>query len=133
MNTVKKSEAGFTIVEIIIAVMVLTVGILGLVTTAALVTRMIGRGQRSAVAGTFAAQRMERLRINACTVGLRVNGAENLVRGSTVIASNVWRYTAVANVTAGAPTSWRIDLTTTYKTIKNRSRTERSETYVVCP
>lgn len=132
MNSVRKSEAGFTIVEIIIAVVVLTVGVLGLVTTAALVTRMIGRGQRSAVAGTFAAQRMERLRINACIPAQRVNGAENLVRGSTVIASNVWRFTAVPNATPGAPPTWRIDLTTTYKTVRNRSRTERTETYVVC-
>jgi len=35
------NQRGFTIVEIIIAILVLTVGLLGLVTTAALVTRMI--------------------------------------------------------------------------------------------
>jgi Tfp pilus assembly protein PilV len=121
-----RSEAGFTVVEVIIAVMVLTVGLLGLVTTAALVTRMISRGQRSAVAGNFAAQRLERLRTAACIPAQRVPGAENLMRGSSVVASNVWRFTLVAGNT------WRIDLTTTYKTVKNRSRTERMESTVIC-
>jgi len=41
MNTLKNRQ-GFTIIEIIIAIIVLTVGVLGMVTTAALVTRMIG-------------------------------------------------------------------------------------------
>lgn len=126
MTVQRGSEAGFTIIEVIIAIMVLTVGLLGLVTTAALVTRMIGQGQRSAVAGTFAAQRMERLRTAACIPAQRVNGAENLMRGSLAVASNFWRFTNVAGNT------WRIDLTTTYKTVKNRFRTERMETTVIC-
>ena len=126
MTSTIRSESGFTVVEVIIAVMVLTVGLLGLVTTGALVTRMIGRGQRSAVAGNFAQQRLERLRTAACIPAQRVSGAENLMRGSTAVASNVWRFTLVAG------TTWRIDLTTTYKTARNRSRTERMETTVIC-
>lgn len=126
MNAGPRNEAGFTLVEVIIAVMVLTVGMLGLVSTAALVTRMIGRGQRSAVATNFAAQRLERLRIAACIPAQRVAGAENLMRGSNVVASQQWRFTLVAGNT------WRIDITTTYKTTKNRSRTERMETTVIC-
>src|SRR5438128_1090206 len=50
-----KREQGFTIVEVIIAIMVLTVGLLVLVNSSALVTRMIAQGQRSAVAATDAA------------------------------------------------------------------------------
>ena len=126
MNAVRRSEAGFTIIEVIIAIMVLTVGLLGLVTTAALVTRMIARGQRSAVASTFAAQRMERLRIAACIPAQRVSGGENLYRGSTAVATNTWRFTLVAG------TTWKIDLTTTYKTYQNRFRTERMENTVIC-
>jgi len=49
MKPILKQQQGFTLVEVIIAILVLTVGLLGLVTSAALVTRMIGRGQRSAV------------------------------------------------------------------------------------
>src|SRR5438445_13882244 len=69
MNT----ERGFTIVEVIVAIIVLTVGLLGLVATSALVTRMIARGQRSNNAATFAAQRLEILR----TTGGRARGAGN--------------------------------------------------------
>ncbi len=128
MNAVQSARRGFTIVEVIVAIMVLTVGLLGLVTTAALVTRMIGRGQRSAVAGVFAAQRMERLRTAACIPAQRVPGGENLTRGSMVVATNTWRFTLVTGSTA----TWKIDVTTIYKTIKNRSRTERMETTVIC-
>ena len=61
MNAIK-NQKGFTIIEIIIAIIVLTVGVLALVSTAALVTRMIARGQRSADASAFMARRVERLR-----------------------------------------------------------------------
>src|SRR5438552_19088767 len=61
-----KTERGFTIVEVIVAIIVLTVGLLGLVATSALVTRMIARGQRSNNAATFAAQRLEILRTTGC-------------------------------------------------------------------
>jgi type IV pilus assembly protein PilV len=62
-----KNRAGFTILEVLVAMMILTVGILGLVTTAALVTRMIGQGQRYSEASTLAAQRIERMRSRSCT------------------------------------------------------------------
>lgn len=126
MSAIPRGERGFTVVEVIIAVMVLTVGLLGLVTTGALVTRMISRGQRSAVAGNFAQQRLERLRTAACIPAQRVPGAENLMRGSTVVASNQWRFTLVAG------TTWRIDLTTTNKPIRGPGRIERMETTVIC-
>ncbi len=63
-----KREQGFTIVEVIIAIMVLTVGLLVLVNSSALVTRMIAQGQRSAVAATDAARILDSLRAVACTV-----------------------------------------------------------------
>lgn len=120
------NERGFTIVEVIIAVIVLSVGLLGLVTTAALVTRMIARGQRSAVASTFASQRMERLRPAACIAAQRVNGSENLYRGSVNVASNTWTFTD-----AGSST-YRIRVITTYLTVKNRTHTDTLETSVSC-
>src|SRR2546422_9577267 len=82
----KRKQSGFTIIEIIIAIMVLTVGLLALVTTAALVTRMIARGQRSAVASMFASQRAEQLRPAACIPAQRVNGSDTLWRGPDSVA-----------------------------------------------
>lgn len=120
------NERGFTVVEVIIAVIVLSVGLLGLVTTAALTTRMIARGQRSAVAATFAAQRMERLRPAACIAAQQVNGSENLYRGSVNVASNTWTFTNAGNSTI------RIRVITTYITTKNRTHTDTLETAVSC-
>jgi len=62
-----RTERGFTIIEVLVAVMVLTVGILGLVTTAALVTRMVGQGERYSQVSTLAAERLEILRSRSCT------------------------------------------------------------------
>jgi prepilin-type N-terminal cleavage/methylation domain-containing protein len=121
-----KNQGGFTIIEVMIAVVVLTIGLLGLVTTAALVTRMIARGQRSAVAATFAARRMERLRPAACIATQRVAGADTLYRGSTWVAINNWTFTD-----AGSKT-YRVRVVTTYKTTKNRTRADTLETAIPC-
>src|SRR3989442_13616219 len=88
----KRKQSGFTIIEIIIAIMVLTVGLLALVTTAALVTRMIARGQRSAVASMFAPQRAEQLRPAACIPAQRVNGSDTLWRGTKWGGHNTWTF-----------------------------------------
>ena len=119
-----KTEAGFTIVEILIAIVVLTVGILGLVTTSALVTRMIARGQRTAVAAEFAAQRFERLRVSGCAS--QVAGADTLKRGSTWVAINTWTFTDVGNST------WRIVVANQYKTQQNNVKTQTLETSITC-
>lgn len=121
-----KGQRGFTLIEVLIAVVVLTVGLLGLVTTAALVTRMIGRGQRSAVAATFAARRMERLRPAACIDAQRLDGADTLYRGPSWVAINKWQFSD-----AGSDT-YRLRLVTTYKTAQNRTRADTVETAIPC-
>lgn len=121
-----QSQRGFTLIEVLIAVVVLTVGLLGLVTTAALVTRMIARGQRSAVAATYAARRMERLRPAACIDAQRVAGSDTLYRGSTWVATNAWTFTDLGTKT------YRLRVITTYKTTKNHTRADTMETLIPC-
>jgi type IV pilus assembly protein PilV len=60
------SERGFTIVEVLIAVMVLSVGLLALVGSAAVTTRMIAQGQRYSEASALANERFEILRSQTC-------------------------------------------------------------------
>ena len=120
------NQRGFTIIEIIIAIVVLTVGILGMVTTAALVTRMIARGQRSADASAFAARRLERLRPATCIDLQRVAGSDTLYRGSTWVAINTWSFIDAGN------NNFRVKIRTTSKTIKNRQRTDSTETTIPC-
>ncbi len=123
---ITKNQGGFTIIEIIIAIIVLTVGVLGLVTTAALVTRMIARGQRSATAASFASRRLERMRAAGCVAAQRVDGQDTLYRGSTWVAVNTWTFTNAPNQ------NFRLKVVTRYKTIKNRVRTDSTETTIPC-
>ena len=121
-----KERRGFTIIEVIIAIIVLTVGLLGMVTTSALVTRMIGRGQRSAAATAFAARRLERMRVAACVTANRVNGTDTLYRGSNWVAFNTWTFTDLGNL------NYRLKIVTKYKTVKSSMRSDSSETTISC-
>jgi len=125
MNT-HASRRGFTIIEIIIAIIVLTVGVLGMVTTAALVTRMIARGQRSAAASAFAARRIERMRVAACDNAQRLDGSDTRYRGSTWVAFNNWTFTNLGNL------NYRLKVVSTYRTTQNRVRNDSTETTITC-
>ena len=70
----KKQRAGFTLVELMVAMMVFAVGMLGLAATAATVTKLMGGAKRQTIASTVAQSRMERLRSSPC--GSLVAGTE---------------------------------------------------------
>lgn len=72
------NSRGFTIVEIVVAIVILSIGLMGLVTTAALVSRMIAQGQRYSMASTLANRRLEKLRAVRCS-GMS-NGADTVGR-----------------------------------------------------
>lgn len=63
-----RGRAGFTIVEVIAAVLILTVGVLGLASAAATVTRMMGNAEIQSDAAAIAAARFETLRATRCPV-----------------------------------------------------------------
>jgi len=117
-------ERGFTLIEVIIAVLVLTVGVLGLVTSAALVTRMIGRGHRSAVQVAFSQRRLEMLRSTACTN--QATGTDVLMRGGVPVDSLSWQFVNRGNST------WQVIMTSKYQTDRGRWRSEISETEISC-
>lgn len=123
-----KNDRGFTIIEITVAIVVLTVGLLGLVTTAALVTRMSARGQRVTRAATFTQSRLERLRLTACIPAQRVDGSDTLYRGSTWVAINRWAFSA--NPTS--PTTFRVRIVTMSKTDRGAIRVDSSESSIPC-
>jgi prepilin-type N-terminal cleavage/methylation domain-containing protein len=68
-------ERGFTLIEVMLAVVLLTIGVMALVGSSALVTRMIGKGKESTLAVQVATARFEKLRTIAastaapCTAG----------------------------------------------------------------
>lgn len=121
-----KNEQGFTITEVIIAIIILSVGLLSLASTGALTTRMMQRGERSSVAATYAIRRLELLRPAACIPAQRVSGTETLYRGSAAVATNTWRFTDPGNQ------SINIMVSSTYVIRAGRTRTETMETAVSC-
>jgi prepilin-type N-terminal cleavage/methylation domain-containing protein len=119
-----KQEQGFTLVEVIIAVLVLTIGLLGLVGSAALVTRMIGRGHRSGVQVAFSQRRLEMLRSTACTN--QATGTDVLMRGGVPVDSLSWQFVNRGNST------WQVIMTSKYQTDRGKWRSEISETEISC-
>jgi prepilin-type N-terminal cleavage/methylation domain-containing protein len=61
----KHGRAGFTLIEVLVAVTLLSVGVVALAGSAGMVTRMIGRGKMGTRAAQLASQRFELLRLAA--------------------------------------------------------------------
>ena len=81
--------SGFTIVEVLVALMVASVGALGLAATSALVQRLAGDGARQALAASIAQSRFERARSLDCAL---LGAGASTQRG----LAESWRVSAVA-------------------------------------
>lgn len=57
---------GFSLIEVVVAIMILAVGVLGLAATSTFVTRQIGGGAQQNAAANLAASRFERMRGRSC-------------------------------------------------------------------
>lgn len=130
MNRIR-NERGFTIIEVIIAIIVLTAGILALGGTSALVTRMIARANRAAVAASFASERMELLRTSGCIA--RSPGSDTLFRGSSWVAYNMWSWGTVPIHAGNGPNSaYSLLVVSVFKGGVNKLRTDTLETEILC-
>ncbi|GAC1479914.1 MAG: hypothetical protein NVS1B4_24820 [Gemmatimonadaceae bacterium] len=116
---------GFTIVEVIVAILVVSIGLLALASSSAAVTRMASGGQSAGAAATFAGQRLDLLRMTAC--GTRTAGADTLRRnGAAWNAINSWTWTD-----AGGGT-YRVRLVSTYRAGPGVTRADTLETTGTC-
>ena len=84
--------AGFTIVELMVAVMVLSIGVLGLASTAAVVLRLIGGGAQQTRVSEIAQSRFESLRARRCA---QVTGGYASSRG----VREVWTVSVIDQTT----------------------------------
>jgi len=114
-------ERGFTIIEVLIAVLILTVGLLGLVSSGALVTRMIGEGNRFTEASTVANRRFEMFRSQ-----WSANNCNSAADGSTTAQgfTVTWSVVSVSGgkarqvqLTVSSPTARGTRTDTFYRTI----------------
>src|SRR5919108_3274220 len=111
---------GFTLLEVLVALVILGIGILGLASSAALVSRLVGDGSRLTLAATVATARVEHLRVLGC------NGA---AAGSTVTRGIEEQWTVAPLGTAGPPRAVEVQLSVTYRLRPfhgpDRARTQR--------
>ena len=70
----RRAPGGFTLVEILVAVAILALGLLGMAGSAAVVTRQVGGAANQTVASQTIANRLEKLRSLGCSKV--VNGSE---------------------------------------------------------
>ncbi|HEU4649560.1 MAG TPA: prepilin-type N-terminal cleavage/methylation domain-containing protein [Gemmatimonadales bacterium] len=108
----RHGEAGFTLVEVMVAIVILSIGVVALVGSSATVTRMVGEGKYTTVGVELAQQRLELLRNRAqqtspmCTSAGFASGGPVTPRAGytvrwTVVAGNPARVTVIASYAAG--------------------------------
>ena len=94
---------GLTLVELVVAVMIFTVGLLGLASTAGVVVRQMGEGNSQTIAAQAATSRFESLRATPClavtggTATARYGVSEVWVRTTaprSIIVTDTVKYTA---------------------------------------
>ena len=124
MNSHLKDERGFTLVEVLVAIVVLVIGVVALVASSASSTRMIGRGRSSTRAVQAATARMEIIRANAyrtspdCTA--LANGSDSASTGVVT----TWTIT-------GAATPRTVRVISSYQ-VPGRRRADTLTTQIRC-
>ena len=104
---------GFTVVETLVAVIVLSIGILALTSTVGGITRMMSNGQQKTRAATVAASILESLRNQAYSSIPKCSG---LTSGSNTTSLYGTRYASTWTVTpSGAGTSRNVEIRVTYR------------------
>ena len=122
----KHMSSGFTIVEALVAIVVLGIGIVALVSASTSVTRMIGRGKMETRAAQAASRRMEELRAAAGVTAPRC-GSPAFASGGPALSGGVterWQVAATGKAR-------QVRVTVTYLTPRGL-RTASLETTIPC-
>jgi prepilin-type N-terminal cleavage/methylation domain-containing protein len=112
----RHSERGFTLVEVMIAVILLGVGVMALVSSSAMATRMIGRGKESTMASQVGTARVEILRLLAASTSPNCTAASFKTDSVTDAASHVKAKWEVPN----AGTARAVKLYLTYRAARRQ-------------
>jgi len=121
---------GFTLVEVIVALVIFTVGLLGLTATSMLATRMIVHSQQTAIGVAFAKRALDSLRVAGCAAPL--SGSATLKRGTTTVDSLSWTFTARASATGIGPAAQSVRLILKSLVAPNHWRAGLYETELTC-
>lgn len=116
-----RHEGGFTIVEVLIAVVLLTVGVMALASGSALVSRMVGRGRTDSMVAQVVSSRADQLRRLAASTTPPCNALANGNATTNTIGEQWTVLGAAGDVTRD------VRLVMTYRT----TRQARSDTTIV--
>lgn len=115
-------------VEVMVAIVLLTVGVMALVGSSAMVSRMIGRGRESTVAVQVATARLERLRRIAASTTPRCASPQFASDSATTAGvSERW----VVDAPAGSDLSRRVTVVLAYRDARGPVR-DTLRTVVLC-
>lgn len=106
-----RDRRGFTIVEILVAVIILSIGVLALASTVGGITRMMSSGQQKTRAATVAASILEGLRNQAYAAIPKCSGLSN---GSSTTSLYGTRYASSWTI-SGAGTSRDVRIVVAYR------------------
>lgn len=106
-----RNHRGFTIVETLVAVIILSIGVLALASTVGGITRMMSSGQQKTRAATVAASILEDLRNQAYSTIPKCSG---LSSGSTSTSLYGTRYASSWTI-SGAGTSRDVRIVVSYR------------------
>ena len=127
------NRRGFTIVEIMIAVVILCVGLLGLASAGATVTRMLAKGKGNSLVADFTQKTLDSVRsLNWCSGTPTTTGSNTLKVGSQTLATSK---ISVRGVAAGVNGYVVLDSVTYYSWKANKrfqATTFVAETGVSC-
>jgi prepilin-type N-terminal cleavage/methylation domain-containing protein len=119
---------GFTLIEVLVAIVLLTVGVMALVGSSAMVSRMIGRGRGSTVAVQVATARLERLRRVAFATSPRCTSPQ-FASDSTTTSGISERW--IVDPAVGSGLSRRVSVILAYRDPRGQVR-DTLRTVVLC-
>lgn len=122
----RHTRSGFTLVEVLVAITILTIGVVAMAGSAAAVTRMIGRGKIDTRAAQFATLKVDSLRVAAYATTPRCAA---LVNGGPVTTDNVTLSWGVLVNPNG--TGRDVSVSASYRTVRG-ARAEVLTTYIEC-
>ncbi len=103
----KRHRSGFTLVEVLVAVVVLGVGVVALVGSSGMSSRMIGRGKSETRAAQTASRKLDSLRVRAYSTTPRCTALAN---GGPDVSNNVtssWTISGTTERTMTVTVSYR--------------------------
>ena len=123
----KNSNSGFTLVEVIVAIVVLSVGVIALAGSTAMVTRMIGRGKVDTRVAQVASSRIASLRLSAASTTPRCTAISFASGGPTPSVNGIpetWIVPAAGKVRS-------VQVNVSYRTVRG-PRTASILTRIEC-